>query len=176
MTDAVILSHFQKKQAWMASHIGNALYPTPESKEGLSLYQNNEHLPFCIEKNTIAEEGTRKHDHDALSFYRVDCHPLLVRYAKTLAQKWPSSKQVLILEYLSQVSLRDLPIPENTEINLWVAVLEGLPVATGMLFTTTEAHGRVAGIYDIFGIKDEQICSIKRHLLLQTNASLILIE
>lgn len=175
MTDAVILSHFQKKQAWMASHVNNAQFPTRESQQGLTFYQASEFHPAIIDP----EQRQKMSDvigQPQWAIYPVDCHALMVRYAKTLSGKWPKSQQNTILEYLSQISLTDTPIPKDTDIQLYIIAQKGHAIATGMVFKTEEECGSVAGIYDIYGGDLSLQQTVKQYLLLQMNAAIIVSE
>ncbi|MEZ9524303.1 hypothetical protein [Enterovibrio norvegicus] len=170
MADTAILSHFHKKQAWMASHINAAQFPTAESKQGLAIYQTAESLPALRGKEDSSSlvEG--------ITVYAVDCHPLMVRYAKTLAMKWPESDHALMLEFLSQLSLTDLDPAPGTDITLYVAMSEGTPVATGMVFTSEEETGSVAGIYDVFGVNEDAKRAVLAHVFTSTSADTIVCE
>ncbi len=170
MADTAILSHFHKKQAWMANHINAAQFPTAESKQGLAIYQATESVPALYDA-----EGVLGHA-DGISVYAVDCHPLMVRYAKTLAQKWPETDRPLMLEFLSQLSLTDIEPAPGTEITLYVAMLQGTPVATGMVFTSEEETGRVSGVYDIFGENDEAKCAMLAHVHASISSDTIVCE
>ncbi|NGN96401.1 hypothetical protein G5S52_01645 [Grimontia sp. S25] len=170
MSESTVLSHFHKKQAWMASHVESAQFPTAESKEGLRLYKTAEAEPASTEKSS---GGTA----EGFTFYEVDCHPLMVRYAKTLAQKWPESERETIMEFLSQLSLTDLPTPDGMHVELYVAMQEGTPVATGMLFSSEESDGKVIGIYDVYGLTTDASTAIKQHLIsLAGNGNLVVSE
>ncbi len=170
MADTAILSHFHKKQTWMASHINAAQFPTAESKQGLAIYKGAESLPTLLDADGSygAVEG--------ISVYPVDCHPLMVRYAKTLAQKWPESDRALMLEFLSQLSLTDIDPAPGTEITLYVAMSQGTPVATGMVFTSEEETGSVAGIYDVFGENEDAKRAMLSHVFTSTSADIIVSE
>ncbi|WP_325894591.1 hypothetical protein [Grimontia sp. NTOU-MAR1] len=158
MNDSTVLSHFHKKQAWMASHVESAQFPTAASKEGLRLYKVAELVPASVEQfSSGTEEG--------FTFYEVDCHPLMVRYAKILAQKWPESERETMMEYLSQISLTDLPTPDGMHVGLYVAMEQGTPVATGMLLSSEESDGKIFGIYDVYGLNKDASNAIKQHLL-----------
>lgn len=157
MSESIILSHFQKKRTWMASHIESAQFPTIESQQGLVLYKATEIEPVEIDVTQVKPV-------QGFTFYEVDCHPLMVRYAKTLSLKWPEEKRQTILEFLSQLSLTDLPIPEGMHVQLFVAMQQGTPVATGMRITTQELDKKVVGVYDIFGLSAEAENGIRQHL------------
>ncbi len=170
MSDSTVLSHFHKKQSWMASHIEQAQFPTKESKAGLALYKAAEKQPELV-SNSHPDSDT-----DGYTFYRVDCHPLMVRYAMTLAQKWPESERETLMEYLSQVSLTDIPTPDGIHVELVVAMQEGNPKAAGMLFSSEEEQGTVTGIYDVFGIAPDAQQAMKSHLLVSAHNALIVCE
>lgn len=157
MSKSIILSHFHKKRAWMASHVESAQFPTLESKEGLRLYKAAEAEPVEIDIAIVEKRGS-------LIVYEVDCHPLMVRYAKTLSLKWPEHERETLIAFLSQLSLTDLPLPEGMQVQLFVGMLQGAPVATGMLVTSEEVTGKVIGIYDVFGLSAEAENSIRHHL------------
>ncbi|MGF1767499.1 hypothetical protein L4D06_08935 [Enterovibrio makurazakiensis] len=170
MSDAAILSHFHKKQFWMASHVKNAQFPTPESIQGLSLYKASEKTP------TIIEQRTNMGNSNDYTFYTVDCHPLMVRYARTLAQKWPESESASLLEFLSQLSLTDIPTPDGINVSLHVAMQSGKPVATGMIFSSLEEGESVVGLYDIFGMNGEVAAAMRAYLENQTDSEILVCE
>ncbi|KXF83173.1 hypothetical protein [Enterovibrio coralii] len=157
MNESTVLSHFHKKQLWMASHIDDAQFPTPESQAGLAYYKEAESCP-SVDTETVSDSS------DGFSFYVVDCHPLMVRYARTLAQKWPEDKQETMIEYLSQLSLTDIPTPDGINVTLFVSMEQGVPVATGMLFETQEDEGVLKGIYDVHGTTDAAKHAMMAHL------------
>ncbi|WP_028022644.1 hypothetical protein [Enterovibrio calviensis] len=170
MSDAAILSHFHKKQFWMASHVKNAQFPTPESIQGLNFYKASEKNPSIIEHRANAPVN------DSYTFYAVDCHPLMVRYARTLAQKWPESESASLLEFLSQLSLTDIPTPDGINVSLHVAMQSGKPVATGMIFSSLEDGQSVVGLYDIFGMNDEATATMRAYLEGQTDSEVLVSE
>ncbi|MFD2178093.1 hypothetical protein [Veronia pacifica] len=159
MANAAIDSHFKRKQRWMASHVQDAKFPTKESLEGHSLYQKTERLP--VEHNN-SQENTDLN----LTFHRVDCHPLMIRYAVTLSKAWPETQRPLILEYLSQVSLTDQEVENNTKIALYLATQDGMPVGVGMLFESLEDQDWVSGIYDITA-ENSDISNAMLHFLIR---------
>ncbi|WP_394209734.1 hypothetical protein [Enterovibrio calviensis] len=171
MSDAAVLSHFRKKHFWMASHVENAQYPTPESLQGLKCYQVAETEPKQVERAAVSAPV------EGYSFYAVDCHPLMVRYARTLAQKWPEAEHAAMLEYLSQLSLTDIPTPDGINVALYVAMQSGKPVATGMIFSSTEENGvSVVGLYDIYGMTEEAERAIRGHLATLTDTQVLVSE
>ncbi|MDD1779736.1 hypothetical protein LRP49_00880 [Enterovibrio sp. ZSDZ35] len=169
MIESTVLSHYHKKQQWMASHIDDAQFPTPESKRGLAFYQ-------AAETSPSVEEVQHTESQDGFTFYAVDCHPLVVRYALTLAQKWPDDQQEVMVEYLSQLSLTDIPTPDGVNVALYVAMERGKPVATGMLFETQEEESSVEGIYDVFGITDAAQTAMMSHMKSVAKNGVILVE
>lgn len=152
MMDAFILSHFEKKKAWMASHVVQAQFPTKMSKLGLAYYQNKETLPRIPQ--------TFPSTHSQI-FYLVDCHPLMVRYAATMATNWIKAEQEALLEFISQISLTDMPLPENMEIRFYLGMQNGAPSASAMLLRTKEVAQWVCGAYDVFAKTKE----LKKELL-----------
>ncbi|WP_407333861.1 hypothetical protein [Enterovibrio sp. 27052020O] len=171
MSDAAVLSHFRKKHFWMASHVENAQYPTPESLQGLKCYQAAETEPKQVERTAVSARV------EGYSFYAVDCHPLMVRYARTLAQKWPEAERAALLEYLTQLSLTDIPTPDGINVSLYVAMQEGKPVATGMIFSTLEDNGTsVVGIYDVYGLTEEAEKAMRGHLATLTECEILVSE
>lgn len=169
MTDSSVVSHFTKKQRWMASHIEQAQFPTKESKAGLQLYKASETQPVVV-------SDTPDTHSEAFTFYQVDCHPLMVRYAKTLAQKWSGDELNTAMKFLSQLSLTDMPTPEGQAVELWLAMKAGNPIATGMLFSSEEEIGVVAGIYDVFSPSGEASAAMKDHLTARATGDLIVIS
>nr|WP_269809101.1 hypothetical protein [Enterovibrio nigricans] len=135
----------------------------------MGVYQAAETCPSVEEvKNTDSPEG--------FSFYAVDCHPLVVRYAHTLSQKWPDNEKEVMMEYLSQLSLTDIPTPDGINVALYVAMERGKPVASGMLFETQEAEGTVEGIYDVYGITDAAQIAMMAHMKSVAKNGVILVE
>lgn len=146
MMDAFILSHFEKKKAWMASHVVQAQFPTQMSKLGLAYYQNQETLPQIPPTFPSTQSQT---------FYLVDCHPLMVRYAATMAAHWIETEREALLEFISQISLTDLPLPEHMEIHFYLGMQNAAPSSIAMLLKTKEDDQWVCGCYDVFAKTDE---------------------
>ncbi|KHT62166.1 hypothetical protein RJ45_18575 [Photobacterium gaetbulicola] len=121
----------ERKNRWMASHITEAEFPTPLSEQGLALYQDAQ---ASLEFETCQTSDSP--NTDSLTIYPVDCHPLTIRYALVLANRWQDeSDKEAIIEYLTQIMFEDA-----SPAQLFVGFLKGKPAACGMLFTDDE-HG-----------------------------------
>jgi hypothetical protein len=147
MMDAIIFSHFEKKKAWMASHVVQAQFPTQMSKLGLAYYQNQETIPE-IPPTFPSTPSTQ-------TFYLVDSHPLMVRYAATMAANWVETEREALLEFISQISLTDLPLPEDMEIYFYLGMQNAAPSAIAMVLRTKEGSQWVCGCYDVIAKTDE---------------------
>ena len=76
------------KNAWMASHVTDAEFPTPLSEQGLHLYQlAHSELSTQIIDSIISPTES------SLTFYPVDCHPLTIRYALVYSSYWQQEDQ-----------------------------------------------------------------------------------
>ncbi|WP_428458551.1 hypothetical protein [Photobacterium makurazakiensis] len=119
------------KNAWMASHITDAEYPTPLSEKGLALYQRYlqqlENQPL----STPSAVQTKN-----LTLYPVDCHPLTIRYALVLSSQWTDeSEKEALIEYLTQIMLES-----SSPAQLFVGFYKGKPAACGMIFTSPDGE------------------------------------
>lgn len=152
--DTKILTHFEQKKAWMASHITQAQYPTQMSLRGLANYQSQESIPEIYTPTTPSPQNSQ-------TFYVVDSHPLMVRYAKTMASYWKTEEQDAILEFISQLSLTDMPLPKGMQVELYLGMQQGTPASIAMLIQTQNQADQtvISGCYDIFAknemLKDE---------------------
>ncbi|PST94359.1 hypothetical protein C9I86_03140 [Photobacterium sp. NCIMB 13483] len=131
------------KNAWMASHITDAEFPTPLSEQGLHLYQlaHSELSTQIIDSITSPTESS-------LTFYPVDCHPLTIRYALVYSSYWQQEEQQqAIVEYLTQIMFE---ADENAQ--LYVGFYNGKPAATGMIYTDINDGDKVALVSDIHAL------------------------
>ncbi|QUJ70250.1 hypothetical protein KDD30_19190 (plasmid) [Photobacterium sp. GJ3] len=122
------------KNAWMGSHITEAEFPTPLSKQGLALYQTTQQAP-----NTVPfQPAPATPPQSLLSIYPVDCHPLTIRYALVQASQWDEQDAEAIIEFLTQIML-----DESSPAQLFVGFFQSKPVACGMLFTHPDVPDHV---------------------------------
>lgn len=163
--------HYTIKKNWMASHVKDAPFPTKESLQGLALYQSQEQGPSEHNSDTKMQAGDV-----GLTLYKVDCHPLMVRYALVQAKRWSGREQELAMEFFSQLSLKDGTSIENAEVELVVAMENGQPCAAGMLVVTQEDGEKVAGIYDVIGKNDAQVAEVIAYLRHQVSGAQLVIE
>ncbi|KKC99359.1 hypothetical protein [Photobacterium halotolerans] len=115
-----------QKNAWMASHITDAEFPTALSKQGLALYHatQNERAVNPVQASDFDSPS------DLLSVYPVDCHPLTIRFSLVHASQWQGEESEAVIEFLTQIMLEtDCPA------QLFVGFYQGKPAACGMLFT-----------------------------------------
>ncbi|MCQ1056898.1 hypothetical protein ACQKPX_11825 [Photobacterium sp. DNB23_23_1] len=130
----------ERKSRWMASHITDAEFPTPLSEKGLALYQDTQ---ATVEFGPY--QACDSSSSDSLSIYPVDCHPLTIRYALVLANRWQNNTdKEAVIEYLTQIMFED-----NSPAQLYVGFFKGKPAACGMVFNDNE-HGSL--ICDIAAI------------------------
>lgn len=114
------------KNAWMASHILDAEFPTPLSQQGLAIYKAAQ-----AERNATQIHNAPSHaQSDLLSFYPVDCHPLTIRYALVSASQWADQESEAMVEFLTQIMLDN-----NSPARLYVGFYQGKPAACGMIFS-----------------------------------------
>lgn len=114
------------KNAWMASHILDAEFPTPLSQQGLAIYEAAQ-----AERNaTQIQDAPSLAQTELLSFYPVDCHPLTIRYAMVSASQWADQESEAMVEFLTQIMLDD-----NSPARLYVGFYQGKPAACGMIFS-----------------------------------------
>ncbi|MGF1690750.1 hypothetical protein [Photobacterium kagoshimensis] len=119
----------ESKNTWMASHVADAEYPTALSENGLALYQA---LHASSSTSQLVLPLTARTNN--LSFYPVDCHPLTIRYAMTLANFWNDEKQrEAVMEYLTQIMFE-----ADSAASLFVGFFKGKPAACGMVFQDAE--------------------------------------
>ncbi|MEL6114039.1 hypothetical protein P0Y67_02385 [Photobacterium sp. SP02] len=119
-----------QKNAWMASHITDAEFPTALSKQGLALYHiaQNELTVNSVQAADFASPS------DLLSVYPVDCHPLTIRFSLVHASQWQNEESDAVIEFLTQIMLEtDCPA------QLFVGFYQGKPAACGMLFTDPDS-------------------------------------
>ncbi|WP_297478878.1 hypothetical protein [uncultured Photobacterium sp.] len=131
------------KNAWMASHITDAEFPTPLSEQGLHLYQlAHSELSTQIIDSIISPTES------SLTFYPVDCHPLTIRYALVYSSYWQQEEQQqAIVEYLTQIMFE-----ADEKAQLYVGFYNGKPAATGMIYTDINDGDKVALISDIHAL------------------------
>lgn len=124
------------KNAWMARHITEAEFPTPLSKQGLALYQQQQQSSQQISSIPDTPEP-------ALTIYPVDCHPLTIRYALVLSSKWQDeAEKEAVVEFLTQMIFDD-----ESPAQLFVGFYKGKPAACGMLYHTNNGLSLVSDIY-----------------------------
>ncbi|KJG10853.1 hypothetical protein C0W96_02850 [Photobacterium kishitanii] len=131
------------KNAWMASHVTDAEFPTPLSEKGLYLYQlaHSELSAKIIDSITSPTESS-------LTFYPVDCHPLTIRYALVYSSYWQQEKeQQAIVEYLTQIMFE---VDANAQ--LYVGFYNSKPAATGMIYTDINDDKKVSLVSDIHAL------------------------
>ncbi|PSU36174.1 hypothetical protein [Photobacterium lutimaris] len=121
----------ERKSRWMASHITDAEFPTPLSEKGLALYQDTQ---AAVEFGLYPASDSSSAD--LLTIYPVDCHPLTIRYALVLANRWQNeADKEAVIEYLTQIMFED-----DSPAQLFVGFFKGKPAACGMVFQDNE-HG-----------------------------------
>ncbi|CEO40922.1 hypothetical protein C0Z01_18155 [Photobacterium kishitanii] len=131
------------KNAWMASHVTDAEFPTPLSEKGLHLYQlaHSELSAEIIDSITSPNESS-------LTFYPVDCHPLTIRYALVYSSYWQQEKQQqAIVEYLTQIMFE-----ADANAQLYVGFYNSKPAATGMIYTDINDDEKVSLVSDIHAL------------------------
>jgi len=148
------------KNSWMASHITDAEFPTPLSEKGLNLYQSrlkqlSTQLLSAIPSNSDSE----------LTYYRVDCHPLTIRFSMVLASQWENEdEKEAVFEYLTQIMFED-----NSPAHLYVGFHKGKPAACGMIYYQKTEQGQCALISDVMALplpnKANLILMMENHLL-----------
>ncbi|MGF1682837.1 hypothetical protein [Photobacterium minamisatsumaniensis] len=118
------------KNAWMASHITDAEYPTPLSVKGLALYQR---YLQQLENQPLSPPPVQTNN---LTLYPVDCHPLTIRYALVLSSHWTDeSEKEALIEFLTQIMLEP-----SSPAQLYVGFYKGKPAACGMIFNSPDAE------------------------------------
>ncbi|WP_087018974.1 hypothetical protein [Thaumasiovibrio subtropicus] len=127
----------EARRAWMASHVDDTQYPTPESQEGLALYLDSD--------APLVHYASNKTSNIELTVYEVDCHPLTIRYARVVAMAWPEAQRGLIIEYLTQLD-QD---PEGLA-KLFLGYVDQVPTVTAMVYGNETAYI----ITDLFGEHD----------------------
>ncbi|MDO6499046.1 hypothetical protein [Photobacterium sanguinicancri] len=152
----------ESKNTWMASHITDAEYPTELSQSGLASYQA---LHASSSTSQLVLPLTARTN--SLSFYPVDCHPLTIRYAVTLASLWNDEKQrEAVIEYLTQIMFE-----ADSAATLFVGFFKGKPAACGMVFQNEES----ALISDVHALplpnQDELIEEMTAYLTTQLTAT-----
>ncbi len=128
------------KNAWMASHITDAEFPTPLSEKGLHLYQlaHSELSTHIVDSMTYSSESS-------LTFYPVDCHPLTIRYALVYSSYWQQEdQQQAVIEYLTQIMF-----DADVNAQLYVGFYKGKPAATGMIYTDIIEDKKASLVSDI---------------------------
>ncbi|WP_234998998.1 hypothetical protein [Photobacterium andalusiense] len=160
------------KNAWMASHITDAEFPTPLSEKGLHLYQ----LAHS-ELSTQVVDSVISPSESSLTFYPVDCHPLTIRYALVYSSYWQQEQQQqALVEYLTQIMFE-----ADANAQLYVGFYKGKPAATGMIYTDLDEGEKVSLVSDIHALplpNQDQLMQNMEHYLLalaqQTSATVIL--
>ncbi|UXI03975.1 hypothetical protein [Photobacterium sp. TY1-4] len=128
------------KNQWMASHITEAEFPTPQSQEGLTIYQAQQ-ATGSYQLMTDRDDTPLS----LLSIYPVDCHPLTIRFSMIRASQWSDAhEQEAVIEYLTQIMLE-----ADSPAQLFVGFYQGKPAATGMIFNGQEALSALALISDV---------------------------
>ncbi|WP_232577249.1 hypothetical protein [Photobacterium carnosum] len=160
------------KNAWMASHVTDAEFPTPLSELGLHLYQlAHSELSTQIIDSIISPSES------SLTFYPVDCHPLTIRYALVYSSYWQQEdQQQAIVEYLTQIMFE-----ADTKAQLYVGFYNGKPAATGMIYTDINDDKKISLVSDIHALplpnQTQLMQNIEQFLLhtaQQTSATVIL--
>ncbi|EAR56853.1 hypothetical protein SKA34_05215 [Photobacterium sp. SKA34] len=131
------------KNAWMASHITDAEFPTPLSEKGLELYQLSQTAltTHSIDSSLSALDAS-------LSFYPVDCHPLTIRYSLVRASQWENEQEKeAVIEYLTQIMFEP-----NAEATLYVGFFKGKPAACGMIYTHAEDVEKYSLVSDVYAL------------------------
>ncbi len=139
--------------AWMASHINEAQFPTPESIQGLKAYQatQNDLPPALCDFSTNESLG----DSD-LVVYEVDCHPLIIRFASVLASQWADHQQAEVIEYLTQ-----LEQDRSGKMKMFVGYVQQRPAVCATLYGDDDAFI----IADLAGSRHEDQCALYRYLV-----------
>lgn len=128
------------KNAWMASHVTEAEFPTPLSERGLALYQSRQQPQSSQLISSIPDSST-----NSLTIYPVDCHPLTIRYSLVLASKWQNEKEKeAVIEFLTQIMFE-----EGSAAQLFVGFFKGKPAACGMIF---QSDNNLALISDVHAL------------------------
>lgn len=155
----------KSKSHWMASHITEAEFPTPQSQEGLTLYQDRQAAGSC---QVVTEPDDSSPPQ--LSVYPVDCHPLTIRFALIVASQWPDEhEKETVLEYLTQIMLE-----ENSPAQLFVGFYRGKPAAAGMIFNGEAEQAELALISDVCalaGPNEQAFVTEMRHYLINQTQS-----
>lgn len=155
----------RSKSHWMASHITEAEFPTPQSQAGLAIYQDrqiNEATPRVAEPDDTPSAQ--------LSIYPVDCHPLTIRFALILASQWADEhEKEAVIEYLTQIMLE-----AQSPAQLYVGFYQGKPAAAGMLFKGSDALAELALISDVCALpgpnQQALIAEMTQYLIAQAQA------
>ncbi|WP_305419645.1 hypothetical protein [Photobacterium leiognathi] len=148
------------KNAWMASHITDAEFPTPLSEKGLNLYQLSQ-----SELTTHTVETPVTCSDPSLSFYPVDCHPLTIRYSLVRSSQWENEQEKeAVIEYLTQIMFEP-----DAEATLYVGFFKGKPAACGMIFNHLEDGAHHSLVSDIFALplpnQDQLMTDMENYLL-----------
>ncbi|MBP2700718.1 hypothetical protein [Photobacterium lucens] len=148
------------KNAWMASHITDAEFPTPLSEKGLNLYQlsQTELTAHVVDTPVTSSDPS-------LSFYPVDCHPLTIRYSLVRASQWQNDdEKEAIVEYLTQIMFEP-----DAEATLYVGLFKGKPAACGMIFNHSEEGEHHCLVSDIYALplpnQDQLMEEIENYLV-----------
>lgn len=148
------------KNSWMASHITDAEFPTPLSVKGLNLYQSRLEQLSTQLLSTIPSNSDSE-----LTYYRVDCHPLTIRFSMVLASQWEDeSEREAVFEYLTQIMFED-----NSPAHLYVGFHKGKPAACGMIFRQETEQGLCTLVSDVMALplsnKANLMQMMENHLL-----------
>lgn len=145
-----------KKNHWMDSHITEAEFPTPESEQGLALYQAKQ------TSLTATSASHASYEPSALSIYPVDCHPLTIRYAVVYASQWDDQDEhSAIVEYLTQIMFEP-----DSPAQLFVGFFKGKPAACGMLYHDSELGTLVSDIAALPVPAQDALCQEMRDALI----------
>ena len=135
-----IEKHLNLKNVWMATHVTEAEFPTPLSKRGLELYQEQQLQQSSQTISSIPAPSTH-----ALTIYPVDCHPLTIRYSLVFASKWQDGpEKEAVIEFLTQIMLDD-----DSPAQLFVGFLNGKPAACGIIF---QSENNIALVSDVHAL------------------------
>ncbi|MCG3862644.1 MULTISPECIES: hypothetical protein [unclassified Photobacterium] len=161
------------KNAWMASHITDAEFPTPLSEKGLELYQLSQ-----TALTTHSIDTSLSTPESSLSFYPVDCHPLTIRYSLVRASQWENEQEKeAVIEYLTQTMFEP-----NAEATLYVGFFKGKPAACGMIYTHAEDGKQHSLVSDVYALplpnQQQLITEMENHLIhsAQQSSQTVLIQ
>ncbi|SIO32718.1 hypothetical protein SAMN05444724_2713 [Salinivibrio sp. ES.052] len=162
MIAPAVISHFDIKQRWMACHVKKAQFPTEESLAGFDIYDAAAYPPQPFDKPDAP-------NHQPLTLYWVNNHPLMIQYAKLQAQQWPESDRANMLAYFAQLALEDgVEIAEAT-VSLCIGTQHGETCAAAMRVDTQENGQPISGIYDLIAPSDDARAQLLRAMMEATD-------